>query len=197
MAHSTTRLVPAGGVVTPRMRRLLLVTLVLFALLSVDSIYLSSITLMEWITGEPRQNAFYLWMFLGHLVLGLAITLPAIAFGAWHWKRSHHHPNRRAVRMGNVTFVAVIVTLLTGLALTRVDVAGVVAELRQPGARSLAYWMHVAAPLVTVWGFVLHRLAGRRIRWSTGLAVAVASLALVAGFDAWHRWDAARSRPGP
>lgn len=46
---------------TPRMRRLLLVTLVLFALLSVDSIYLSSITLMEWITGEPRQNAFYLW----------------------------------------------------------------------------------------------------------------------------------------
>ncbi|NBQ16034.1 MAG: hypothetical protein EBU31_15825, partial [Proteobacteria bacterium] len=131
MAHSTTRLVPAGGVVTPRMRRLLLATLVLFALLSVDSIYLSSITLMEWITGEPRQNAFYLWMFLGHLVLGLAITLPAIAFGAWHWKRSHHHPNRRAVRMGNVTFVAAIVTLLTGLVLTRVDVAGVVAELRR------------------------------------------------------------------
>ena len=79
MADNTTRLVPAGGVVTPRMRRLLLATLVLFALLSVDSIYLSSITLMEWITGEPRQNAFYLWMFLGHLVLGLAITLPAIA----------------------------------------------------------------------------------------------------------------------
>ena len=197
MADSTTRLVPAGGVVTPRMRRLLLVTLVLFALLSVDSIYLSSITLMEWITGEPRQNAFYLWMFLGHLVLGLAITLPAIAFGAWHWKRSHHHPNRRAVRMGNVTFVAALVTLITGLVLTRVDVAGVVAELRQPGARSLAYWLHVAAPLVTVWGFVLHRLAGRRIRWSTGLAVAVASLALVAGFDAWHRWDAAQPRSGP
>ena len=105
MADNTTRLVPAGGVVTPRMRRLLLATLVLFALLSVDSIYLSSITLMEWITGEPRQNAFYLWMFLGHLVLGLAITLPAIAFGAWHWKRSHHHPNRRAVRMGHSRYL--------------------------------------------------------------------------------------------
>ena len=35
--------------------------------------------------------------------LRIVFPLPAIAFGAWHWKRAHHHPNRRAVRMGNVT----------------------------------------------------------------------------------------------
>jgi tetratricopeptide (TPR) repeat protein len=197
VADAPRRLVPAGGVVTPRMRWLLLATLVLFALLSVDSIYLSAVTFLEWSTGERRQNSFYLWMFLGHLVLGLAIVLPTVAFGAWHWKRAHHHPNRRAVRMGNVTFVAALVTLVTGILLTRVELGGVTPELRHPQARSAAYWLHVLAPLVTVWGFVLHRLAGRRIRWSTGLAVAVAALALTAGFDLWHRADAARPRPQP
>ena len=197
MADPRPRLIPPGGVVTPRMRALLLVTLVLFALLTINSIYLGGVTLTEWFTKEQRQNSFYLWMFLGHLVLGLAITLPAIAFGAWHWKRSHHHPNRRAVRMGNVTFIAAIVTLVTGVLLTRVDVAGVVAELRQPGARTVAYWMHMAAPLVVVWGFVLHRLAGRRIRWRTGFAVVAASLLMVVGFDGWHRFDASRPRPSP
>ena len=197
MSDSPTRLIPPGGVVTPRMRTLLLATLVLFALLTINSIYLGGVTLTEWITKEQRQNSFYLWMFLGHLVLGLVITLPAIAFGAWHWKRAHHHPNRRAVRMGNVTFVAALLTLATGILLTRVDVAGVVAELRQPGARSLAYWMHIASPLVVVWGFVLHRLAGRRIRWRTGFAVAAASLLMVVGFDGWHRLEALRPRPSP
>lgn len=197
MAEPRPRLIPPGGVVTPRMRTLLLATLVLFALLAINSVYLGGVTLTEWITSEQRQNSFYLWMFLGHLVLGLAITLPAIAFGAWHWKRSHNHPNRRAVRMGNVTFIAAIITLATGIILTRVDVAGVVAELREPGVRSGAYWMHIAAPLVVVWGFVLHRLAGRRIRWRTGFAVAAASLLMVGGFDVWHRFDASRPRPTP
>ena len=197
MPDAPKRLVPPGGVVTPRMRKLLLATLVLFALLSIDSVYLAATTFLEWATGERRQNRFYVWMVFWHLVLGLAIVLPAVAFGAWHWKRSHHHPNRRAVRMGNITFVAALVTLVTGFLLTRIEVGGVTPELRDPGARSAAYWMHVGAPLVAVWGFVLHRLAGRRIRWSTGIGVAIASLALAAGFDAWHRIDASRPRPGP
>ncbi len=197
MTDAPKRLVPPGGVVTPRMRTLLLATLVLFALLSIDSVYLSATTFLEWASGERRQNRFYVWMVFWHLVLGLAIVVPAIAFGAWHWKRSHHHPNRRAVRMGNVTFVAALVTLVTGFLLTRIEVGGVTPELRDPSARSLAYWMHVGAPLVAVWGFVLHRLAGRRIRWWTGAGVAIASLALAAGFDVWHRIDAARPRPGP
>lgn len=57
--------------------------------------------------------------------------------------------------------------------------------------------MHMAAPLVVVWGFVLHRLAGRRIRWRTGFAVVAASLLMVVGFDGWHRFDASRPRPSP
>ncbi|MFM7799732.1 MAG: multiheme c-type cytochrome, partial [Planctomycetota bacterium] len=197
MAAAAKRLVPPGGVVTPRMRALLLVTLVLFALLAIDSGYLGAVTFQEWMTGERQQNAFYLWMFLAHLVLGLAIVVPVLAFGAWHWKRAHHHPNRRAVRMGSVTMVAALVTLATGVLLTRVEVGGVAPEIRDPQARSVAYWMHVAAPAVVVWGFVLHRLAGRRIRWSTGVLVAMAALALTVGFDLWHRMDAGRPRPQP
>jgi hypothetical protein len=105
-----TRMLP-GGVVTRRMAKLLLAVLLLFALLAFNSISLSAVTFAEWVTGRSLQNGFYLWMFMVHLVLGIAITVPAVAFGAWHWKRAHHHPNRAAVRMGNVAFVAALVTL--------------------------------------------------------------------------------------
>jgi ABC-type uncharacterized transport system permease subunit len=40
------------------MRALLLVTLVLFALLTINSIYLGGVTLTEWFTKEQRQNSF-------------------------------------------------------------------------------------------------------------------------------------------
>jgi tetratricopeptide (TPR) repeat protein len=186
-----------GGVVTRRMRHLLLVTLFLFGLLSFNSVYLGSVTFLGWMTGSSRENAFYLAMFLVHLVLGFLIVVPAIGFGAWHWRRAASHPNRRAVRMGIVAFAAAIVTLVTGVLLIDGDVGrGMRDALGIPG-RSAAYWAHVLAPLVVVWGFVLHRLAGRRIRWGTGAAVVAASLALVAGFDLWQRWDASRPRPGP
>jgi hypothetical protein len=189
--------VPPGGVVTRRMAKLLLAVLLVFALLAFNSIYLSTVTLAEWVTGQTLQNGFYLWMFMVHLVLGIAITLPAVAFGAWHWKRGHHHPNRAAVRMGNVAFVAALVTLATGFLLMRVEAAGTSFDPLGVRGRSLAYWSHVAAPLVLVWAFVLHRLAGRRIRWGTGIAVATASVAVAAGFIAWHGWDAGRNRRNP
>lgn len=186
-----------GGVVTRRMARLLLAVLLLFALLAFNSISLSAVTFAEWVTGRSLQNGFYLWMFMVHLVLGIAITVPAVAFGAWHWKRAHHHPNRAAVRMGNVAFVAALVTLATGFLLMRVEVAGASFDPLGVRGRSFAYWSHVAAPLVLVWAFVLHRLAGRRIRWGTGIGVATASLVLAGGFIAWHGWDATRARTGP
>ncbi|MFO0963456.1 MAG: multiheme c-type cytochrome [Phycisphaerales bacterium] len=182
---------------TPRLRLLLLVTLFLFALVAFNSIYLAGVTFTQWRSGASRENGFYQWMFLGHLALGLLITVPAVLFGILHWRRSHDHPNRRAVRMGLVAFAAALATLVTGFLLTRVEVGGLTVELRRPEARSIAYWAHVGAPLLLVWAFVLHRLAGRRMRWRTGLAVAAASVALVVGFNAWHDFDASRPRPGP
>ena len=162
-------------VVGPGMRKLLLGVLVLFALLVVNSAYLGAITYRQWLTGESLEDAVYLAMFLGHLVLGIAIIAPVLVYGVMHLRRAIGRPNRLAVRLGLVLFACVIVLLATGIGLTR----GVpVVELRDPAVRSIAYWAHVATPFLVVWLFVLHRLAGRRIRWSAGVAVAALSLVI-------------------
>lgn len=159
-------------VVGPGMRKLLLAVLVLFALLVLNSVYLGAITYREWWTGESLEDAVYLSMFLGHLLLGLAITIPVLVYGVMHLRRAIHRTNRLAVRLGLALFGCVIVLLGTGFGLTR----GLpLVELRDPALRSAAYWIHVATPLLIGWLFVLHRLAGRRIRWSAGLAIGAAS----------------------
>ena len=45
--------------VGPRLRIVLFVIFVLFALLGANSAYLSSITFLEWSRGETYQNYFY------------------------------------------------------------------------------------------------------------------------------------------
>ena len=162
-------------VVTPSMRKLLLFVLALFALLVVNSAYLGAITYREWLTGESLEDAVYLSMFLGHLLLGLAITVPVLVYGVMHLRRAIGRPNRLAVRLGLALFGCVILLLATGFGLTR----GIpLVELRDPALRSAAYWAHIATPLLIAWLFVLHRLAGRRIRWSAGLGIGAASLAV-------------------
>ena len=160
-------------VVTPGMRRLLLGVLVLFALLVVNSAYLGTITWRQWLTGESLEDAVYLSMFFGHLLLGLAITVPVLVYGVMHLRRAIGRPNRLAVRLGLSLFGCVILLLASGFGLTR----GIpLVELRDPALRSAAYWVHIATPLLIVWLFVLHRLAGRRIRWSAGLGIGAVSL---------------------
>ena len=160
-------------VVGPGMRKLLLAVLVLFSLLVLNSAYLGAITYREWLTGESLEDAVYLSMFLGHLVLGIAITLPVLVYGVMHLKRAVGRPNRLAVRLGLALLGCVILLLATGFGLTR----GIpFIELRDPALRSVAYWAHVATPVLVVWLFVLHRLAGRRIRWSAGLGIGALSV---------------------
>ena len=140
------------------MRKLLLAVLVLFSLLVLNSAYLGAITYREWLTGESLEDAVYLSMFLGHLVLGVAITLPVLVYGVMHLKRAVGRPNRLAVRLGLALFGCVILLLATGFGLTR----GIpFIELRDPALRAVAYWAHVATPVLVGWLFVLHRLAGR------------------------------------
>ncbi len=170
--------VPAVG---PRLKRLLFVVFGLFALLAVNSFYLASVTLLEWGTGQVYQNWFYLLMFLVHLGLGLAIVLPLIGFGFGHLWNAYNRPNRRAVRVGIGLFTTALLLLASGVALTRVELSGMILGVRDPATRSLVYWIHVISPLVAIWLFVLHRLAGRRIKWRVGLTWAgvAAGFALV------------------
>ncbi|MDE0452805.1 MAG: multiheme c-type cytochrome [Gammaproteobacteria bacterium] len=163
-------------VVGPALRKLLVAVLVLFALLVVNSIYLGAVSLLQWFEGESLEGPLYQSMFLVHLALGLAITLPVIVYAVLHLRRAIHRPNRLAIRLGLTLFAIVLLLIGTGFALTR----GIpLVELRGAEARSIAYWLHVAAPFAACWLFVLHRLAGPRIRWTAGGAIA--SVGIVVG----------------
>ena len=105
--------------VTPGLRRLLAIVLGLFALLAVDSIYLASITLLEWSSGRSYENYFYQYMFLVHLVLGVALMVPLIVFGVLHIRNAYDRPNRRAVNVGYALFGVSLVLIGSGIVLTR------------------------------------------------------------------------------
>lgn len=157
--------VPAVG---PRLKKLLFVVFALFALLGVNGLYLVSITLMESTTGKVYQDYFYQYMFLMHLALGLLLIVPLLVFGVAHIVNAHDRPNRRAVRVGYALFLTAIVLVASGLVLMRMEAFGLKLEVKSPQARSVAYWAHVVAPLLAIWLFILHRLAGPRINWKIG-----------------------------
>ena len=166
-------------VITKGMRRLLVVVLVVISLLIVDSVYLSVVSFVQWLTTDQViENAFYQVMFLGHLVLGVLIIVPTLIFGAMHLRRAVSRPNRTAVRLGIGLFVTILLLFISGIALTR----GLPwFELKHETSRALTYWLHVITPIVAIWLFILHRLVGPRIRWKSGVAVGVVSLLLAVG----------------
>jgi tetratricopeptide (TPR) repeat protein len=161
----------------PRLRILLYVVFGLAALLGTNSAYLLSITILEKVTGNLYQNYFYELMFLAHLLLGLLLLLPFIIFGIGHIRNSYNRPNRRAVRVGYALFFVSLVLLFSGLALMRVEGF----EIKNPNIRSISYWAHVITPLLAVWLYILHRLAGPKIKWKAGLGWAAAVGVVVAG----------------
>ena len=164
---------PAIG---PRLKPLLWVVFGLFALLAVNSFYLSGVRVAEAATGETYQNWFYISMFLLHLAVGGLFVVPVIWFGLAHMRNARNRPNRRAVKVGYALFGTAVVLLFSGIVLTRVE--GVI-TVNDPAVRGVAYWLHVLAPLVAAWLFVLHRLAGKRINWRIGARVAAVAVVLV------------------
>jgi tetratricopeptide (TPR) repeat protein len=175
--------VPAVG---PRLKVLLLVVFALAAVLGANSVYLASVTAIESATGKTYQNWFYQVMFLGHLGLGLLFVVPFLAFGLIHLFTARTRKNKRAVRVGYALFAASLVLLVSGFLLVRLQ--GLF-DLKQPTARSVVYWAHVAAPLACLWLYWLHRLAGRKIKWRLGVGYAVAVAGLVAAMISLHSSD--------
>jgi len=169
----------------PKLRRLFYFVLVIVAVLFANSAYLATITAIEWTTNQTYQNYFYQCMFLAHLVLGLLVIIPFIFFAAIHAANTRHRRNRRAVQVGYLLLVASLALLLSGLLLFRVG--GL--ELKSPAGRSVAYWVHVASPLAAVWLYVLHRLAGPKIKWKYGLAYTGAVAVAVILIAALHSQD--------
>ena len=152
---------PASAVISPGFRWLLTVVFTLFALIVVNSIYLSSITALEHYSAQVYQDYFYLLMFLLHLFLGLLLVVPFVVFAALHARRAIKVNNRYAIRAGIALFASSLLLLISGIVLTRFGFF----EINDPRVREPLYWLHVVLPFVIAWLFVLHRLAGRPIRY--------------------------------
>ncbi|MBW2540646.1 MAG: tetratricopeptide repeat protein [Deltaproteobacteria bacterium] len=186
------RYVPA---VSPRQRWLLLAVLTLLSLIAINSVYLVGVRLVEWSSGKTIQNYFYQSMFLMHLVLGLALIPLVLSFGALHGLSARKRPNRRAVRAGVALFSTSVILIVAGLLVTRID--GMI-QLRDPALRNVAYWIHALSPLAIVWLFVLHRLAGRRIRWVVGGRLAAVAGVTAVALIGLHAQDPRNwGEPGP
>ncbi|MSR45403.1 MAG: tetratricopeptide repeat protein [Phycisphaerales bacterium] len=151
--------------------------MVAFALLVVNSVYLLCVTTAGAITGLDHQTVFSVWMFLVHVVVGLAMSIPFIWFGIAHLRRALEQSNRAAIRLGLMSFAAGILTIVSGLLLMRIDLGTLSLSLRAIAPRETLWWLHIAAPLVFVWMFLLHRLAGPTIRWRMGGLLAVIAVA--------------------
>ena len=160
--------------VGPRLRILLYVIFAFVALLGANSVYLVSIRVLEALNGLSYQNYFYMVMFGAHLVLGVILLAPFVVFGALHIRNSHDRSNRRAVKVGYLLFFISLVLLVSGVALMRQFV-----DIKNPNVRSPIYWAHVITPLLALWLYILHRLAGPRIQWRVGMKWAAASGVIV------------------
>lgn len=171
--------------VSPRLRKLLYFIFALIALLGANAAYLSTITFFEWAQNQTYQNYFYQYMFLAHLVLGLILVVPFVAFGTFHMLAARHRRNRRAVRIGYVLFASGLIVLISGVLLMRV--AGF--DLKQPVARKTVYWLHVIVPLVAAWLYWLHRLSGPKIKWRLGASYAAFVAVVVLIMVGMHTQD--------
>jgi hypothetical protein len=163
----------------------------LLALLGANSVYLATVTFLEWLDrdqGLSYQNYFYQLQFLGHLILGLVFVVPFVLFLGGHVWNTWNRPNRRAVWVGYGILVTSLVLLISGVLLIRLDGVEFL-QIKNPSGRSLVYWLHVGTPLACVWLYILHRLAGPRIRWRMGLAWAGGVALVVLAMIGLHRHD--------
>ena len=173
---------PAVG---PRLKTLLGVIFATVALLGANSVYLVAITVL----GEEYQNQFYMFMFLLHLMLGLALLLPFLIFAFGHLATAYNRPNRRAVRAGVALLSLSLVLVFSGFVLMRFGVGEFKFEVRDPALRSVAYWAHVITPLLAILFYVIHRMAGPIIKWRWAWAWAGSVAVFVLAMAYLHHQD--------
>ncbi len=189
---STARRKKYARAVGPRLRILLYVVFALTALLGANSLYLASITFLNFLRrgeGVSYENWFYFIMFLGHVALGLLLIVPLITFGLIHMFKAWRRRNRSAVRVGYALLAACLLLVTTGLLLVRLE--GFF-EVKNPSIRSVVYWLHIASPLIAGWLYWLHRLAGPRIKWRLGTSYAAVVAVAVAAMVVFHSHDPRR-----
>ena len=95
-------------------------------------------------------------------------------------------PTEQTRGLGRVwAFAISLILLFSGLALMRVEGF----EIKNPDLRSVMYWAHVITPFLAVWLYILHRLAGPKIKWKAGVSWAAAVGVVVVGMVLLHTQD--------
>ncbi|MDA1007490.1 MAG: multiheme c-type cytochrome [Planctomycetota bacterium] len=171
---------------SPLLKRVYAFIAVLFALLLVNSIYLVGTTLTEKAVDRNVEDGLYLWMFFGHLVLGIIITVPVVAFGCAHLRTAWSHPNHRARTFGLMLFASSIVLLATGFVLTRVDIGTLRLGAIDPSVRMVNYVLHLVTPIAVMVLFILHRKVSGRFHWRRGVKWGVFAVGAFAVVGVWH-----------
>ena len=167
---------PAIG---PRLRILLWFVFASVGILGATAVYLVSLYLLDELSGQTHTNAFSLWVILVHLVVGVVLVAPFLAFGLIHLASARKRKNRLAVRLGIMVFLSGIVVAFSGLALIQLEG---LPQLPSGVGRTIMIWLHGVAPVVALVLYLLHRRAGPQIKWKVGIgwgsAVAVFTLAM-------------------
>ncbi len=171
--------------VGPKLRILLILNFLFFALLSANGAYLSTLTGLQWQTGQDYTNWFWGWMFLGHIGLGFVALATFVVFVGLHLRVALRRPNRKAVKLGFGLLISSALLMATGV---------LVVFQRQlfPSTSvtgRLVYWLHVLTPLAVVGFYIAHRLAGPRISWRYTKVWAAAVAVFVGGLVFMHSQD--------
>src|SRR5262245_6591694 len=172
--------------VSPRLKFLLVLIFLLFALIAANSAYLVALKVLNWWTGqELTAHWFYMQMFFWHVVLGGLLIVPFVTFVAAHLKAALKRPNRSAVRLGLGLMVAGILLLGTGVLM--------VFQRQLFSTTSLTgqtvYWLHALLPVGVILLYLAHRMAGPVVKWRyAGVWGGVVAL-WVFGFGFMHMQD--------
>lgn len=175
---------PALG---PKLRALLFLVFVSFAVLGATGVYLLAVHGLEWIFKKVYESPFSLWMLIVHLGVGVVILVPFLVFGVTHWATARKRRNRRAVRLGLGLFWMGIVVCVTGLALIQLF-----DQFQLPSdslVRQAMWWLHLVSPIAAVVLYILHRQAGPAIQWKYSKAWGVGVGLFVAGMAVMHLQD--------
>jgi tetratricopeptide (TPR) repeat protein len=124
------------------------------------------------------QSLLYFWVFVGHLGLGVVLTLPFSFFAVGHLIRAHDRPNRKAVKAGLALFVSAFLIIFTGFLL-----------MNRRWAHPVVYWGHVLVPIASIVFYIQHRLAGPQIRWKWGAIFGGTVVVFVIGMSWMHLQD--------
>ncbi|HKB02558.1 MAG TPA: multiheme c-type cytochrome [Gemmataceae bacterium] len=177
--------VPAIG---PKLKIVLALIFASVAVLGATGAYLSAISFLNWYKAPHTYTSpFTLWMFIGHVAIGVAAILPFVVFGLYHFLTARNRPNRVAVRLGLLLFGSGLLVCATGLALIQLE--GMPQLPTGTVTRTIVYALHIVVPVAAVWIYVLHRRAGPDINWRWGYSWAAATGLFVAATVAMHGMD--------